>query len=84
MSVTTQEVTAAAADMLKCGACGASTAKPAPAQYRPLWEAGWRWIGTLNLFSCPDCPPVVIDERGRHRLGPGANGGETTRPPLRQ
>ncbi|WP_160159900.1 hypothetical protein [Streptomyces sp. SLBN-31] len=33
----------------------------------PLWDAGWRWLGTLGRYSCPDCPPVVLVVNGVHR-----------------
>lgn len=72
LSTTTEAVAAAAGEVI-CTACEASVAKPADCQWRPLWEAGWRWLGTMNLYSCPECPPVVlVDEQGRHKLGPGA------------
>jgi hypothetical protein len=74
MSTTTADVAAAAAATVSCSACKTSVPKPA-AQWKPLWEAGWRWIGSWKLHSCPACPPViVVDEQGRHRLGPGAQG----------
>lgn len=66
MSTTTEDVAAAAAGTLDCGTCGASVTRPAPARYAPLWEAGWRWLGSLSLVSCPECPPVVIEKDGRH------------------
>lgn len=73
MSTTTEDVVAAAAGTLTCSACRTSVPKPPDAQWRPLWDAGWRWLGTWKQYSCPDCPPVlVLDEQGRHRLGPGA------------
>ncbi|MDC2951054.1 hypothetical protein [Streptomyces heilongjiangensis] len=67
MSTTTEDIAATAAGTLTCGACGTSRSKPAPGQWAPLWDAGWRWLGALGLFSCPACPPVVVvDEQGRH------------------
>lgn len=72
--ITATEAVAAAAGELICTACGARVPKPAPCQYRPLWDAGWRWIGSWKLYSCPDCPPVIlVDEQGRHVLGTGAS-----------
>lgn len=72
MSTTTED-DAAAARLLTCTTCGSSVPEQAPGQYRPLWDKGWRWLGSLKLFSCPDCPPVVVvDQQGRHKLGPGA------------
>ena len=63
----------AAGEELICTACGMSVPRPAPCQWTPMWEAGWRWIGTLDLYSCPECPPVVlVEEDGRHVRGPGA------------
>jgi hypothetical protein len=61
-------------DTIACArpGCEATSPRPAPCQWAPLWAQGWRWIGSLALFSCPACPPVVLDENGRHRLGPGA------------
>ncbi len=53
--------------------CGASAPVPEDRDHRSLWDAGWRWIGSQGLFSCPDCPPVlVVDRQGRHLRGPGA------------
>ncbi|MFD4412468.1 hypothetical protein [Streptomyces sp. NPDC058475] len=67
MSTTTEDVAAAAAGTLVCGACGASVPKPAPGRWAPRWDEGWRWLGSLGMFSCPACPPVVVvDELGRH------------------
>lgn len=58
---------------LTCTACAATAPLPEDRDHRGLWDAGWRWIGSLNLFSCPACPPViVVDEQGRHRRGLGA------------
>ncbi|WP_329204005.1 hypothetical protein [Streptomyces sp. NBC_01435] len=58
-----------------CTRCRASAPIPEDRDYRPLWEAGWRWIGSQNLFSCPPCPPViVVDEQGRHRRRPRSRG----------
>lgn len=57
-----------------CSRCSATTNVPEDGDYSPLWDAGWRWIGSWDLFSCPDCPPViVVTEDGRHQLGPGAD-----------
>jgi hypothetical protein len=66
MSTTTEDVAAAAADTLVCTARGAIVSRPAPCRFAPLWDAGWRWIGTQGLYSCPDCPPVLIVRDGRH------------------
>lgn len=68
----TEDVAAAAADALTCGACGAAVPRPAPGQFAPLWDQGWRWLGSLDLYSCPSCPPVVLDdEHGAHHAGAG-------------
>lgn len=57
-----------------CTACQTSADLPENRDHRGLWAAGWRWLGTLDLFSCPACPPVVVvDENGRHRRGPGCD-----------
>ncbi|MFM9780366.1 hypothetical protein [Streptomyces scabiei] len=54
---------------LTCTNCGATADLPEDRNHTPLWEAGWRWIGTQNLYSCPGCPPViVVDAQGRHTL----------------
>ncbi|MDJ0464962.1 hypothetical protein [Streptomyces sp. H27-C3] len=51
-----------------CTRCAAEVPRPPDVQWRPLWDEGWRWIGSQNLFSCPACPPVIlVDEQGRHR-----------------
>ncbi|MGW7090046.1 hypothetical protein ACWGH2_42055 [Streptomyces sp. NPDC054871] len=71
MSTTNQDVVAAA-KTVSCTNCATSVPKPADAQWAPLWDKGWRWLGTLKLFSCPDCPPLlIVDEQGRHVRGPG-------------
>ncbi|MFF9901290.1 hypothetical protein [Streptomyces longispororuber] len=70
MSTTTEDVVAAAAGTLKCSLCGTSAPKPAPGQWAPLWDRGWRWVGSCAA-SCPSCPPVVVEEAGRHVRGPG-------------
>ncbi|MEU6979633.1 hypothetical protein [Streptomyces sp. NPDC046371] len=58
-----------------CTRCGAVAPVPPDGDFSPLWDAGWRWIGSWELFSCPADPPViVVDEKGRHLLGPGAEG----------
>ncbi|NUR01393.1 MAG: hypothetical protein HOY79_34160 [Streptomyces sp.] len=66
MTATTADVAAAAAGTMVCGTCGAQVPRPAPGRFRPLWEAGWRWLGSLGLYSCPECPPVVVEQDGRH------------------
>jgi hypothetical protein len=56
-----------------CTRCKATALLPDDRDHSGLWDVGWRWIGSWNLFSCPTCPPViVVDEQGRHRRGPGA------------
>jgi hypothetical protein len=56
-----------------CTLCAVAVPRPADAQWRPLWDAGWRWIGSQDLYSCPACPPVVeVDAEGQHHRGPGA------------
>jgi hypothetical protein len=58
---------------LTCTNCQATAELPEDRNHSGLWDAGWRWIGTWELFSCPGCPPViVVTEDGRHQLGPGA------------
>jgi hypothetical protein len=57
-----------------CTRCAASAPIPEDRDHRPLWDAGWRWIGSQDLYSCPACPPViVVDAEGRHLRGPGAD-----------
>lgn len=57
-----------------CTQCAVVAEVAAYADYAALWDCGWRWIGTQELFSCPACPPViVVDQDGRHRRGPGAD-----------
>ena len=59
--------------VLTCTTCGDTADLPEDRDHRQLWAAGWRWIGTLELYSCPDCPQVVVvDQEGRHHRGPGA------------
>ncbi|MFD7763620.1 hypothetical protein [Streptomyces microflavus] len=55
-----------------CTRCAAAVPRPEPGQWQILWDQGWRWLGSRNLFSCPDCPPVItVDKQGRHTAGPG-------------
>lgn len=55
-----------------CTACGTAVKRPGAGQWAALWQAGWRWLGTLGLYSCPDCPEVVsVIADGRHVAGPG-------------
>jgi endogenous inhibitor of DNA gyrase (YacG/DUF329 family) len=57
---------------ISCTRCSAVAQVPDDGAFRPLWDAGWRWLGSLELFSCPPCPAVVeVDAEGRHRRGPG-------------
>ncbi|KFG02758.1 hypothetical protein [Streptomyces scabiei] len=61
---------------ISCSNCAVTADVPVDGDYRPLWEAGWRWIGSWELFSCPPCPPVVVvDQEGRHQRGPGVRTG---------
>jgi hypothetical protein len=54
---------------LTCTRCGTTALLPEGRDHSALWDAGWRWIGSAGLFSCPSCPPViVVDEQGRHVL----------------
>ncbi|WP_428957842.1 hypothetical protein [Streptomyces sp. cg35] len=58
---------------LSCTACGTTVPRPPHdgRSWAPLWDAGWRWLGSLRVFSCPACPPVVlVDADGRHRRAP--------------
>lgn len=57
---------------LTCTSCGQTAPRPEDGDHRELWTAGWGWIGSLHLYSCPACPPVILDQDGHHRLGPGA------------
>ncbi|MFJ2780203.1 hypothetical protein [Kitasatospora sp. NPDC087315] len=50
--------------------CENAAAVPEDRDHRPLWMAGWRWIGSQNLYSCPTCPPLLIEEDGAHVAGP--------------
>lgn len=56
---------------VECTECEAAAPIPQDGDHRPLWETGWRWIASQGLFSCPDCPPVVLQRDGRHLRGPG-------------
>jgi predicted RNA-binding Zn-ribbon protein involved in translation (DUF1610 family) len=61
--------------ILICTACGEVATIPKDRDHRPLWSKGWRWIGSQNLFSCPNCPPVVIvGADGKHYLPMAAKG----------
>jgi len=69
--------------MIARSACETAVPRPPDVQWEPLWDAGWRWLGTLGLYSCPDCPPVVAaDEQDRgpakvspeSTMSPGASG----------
>jgi hypothetical protein len=55
-----------------CTTCHTTVPSPADSQWAPLWDAGWRWIGSQDLYSCPQCPPVILVQDGRHLRGPGA------------
>lgn len=57
-------------ESLACNSCGTTVPKPAPVEYAPLWDAGWRWTGDpserplrfaphAKVYSCPACPPVI-------------------------
>ncbi|MFI9824573.1 hypothetical protein ACIHFC_29590 [Streptomyces sp. NPDC052013] len=55
-----------------CTRCQDTAQLPQDRDHCGLWDAGWRWIGSHQVFSCPACPPVVVvTEQGRHRRGPG-------------
>lgn len=56
---------------VECTECGNAALVPEGGDHRPLWAAGWRWIGSVSLFSCPACPPVVVERDGQHQRGPG-------------
>lgn len=57
---------------ITCTLCSAIADVPDDGVYAPLWDAGWRWIGTQELFSCPPCPPmIVVAADGAHQRGPG-------------
>lgn len=61
------------ATAVTCTLCARSALLPENRNHSGLWDEGWRWLGSANLFSCPDCPPMVeVDEQGYHRRGPGA------------
>ena len=58
------------AEWLACNTCGTTVPKPAPLEYAPLWDAGWRWRGNPDerplrlvphtfIYSCPACPSVL-------------------------
>ncbi|MFF0754351.1 hypothetical protein [Streptomyces sp. NPDC004267] len=65
MSTTIDDVEAE--ESVTCGACKTTIPRPEPVKWAPLWDAGWRWLASLGLYSCPACPPVVVvDEHGRH------------------
>ncbi len=54
-----------------CTCCQATT-RLQDHNYSGLWDAGWRWIGSHVLYSCPACSPViVVNDNGSHRRGPG-------------
>lgn len=54
---------------ISCTRCSTTAEVPADGDHSALWDAGWRWIGSQNLYSCPACPPVVVvDAQGRHTL----------------
>ncbi|GHC36843.1 hypothetical protein GCM10010308_64160 [Streptomyces vinaceusdrappus] len=54
-------------EKVACNACKTSVPKPPDAQWKPLWDARWRWVGAEDLHSCPACPPVIsVTEDGRH------------------
>ena len=56
-----------------CTRCTATVDMPDDGNHAPLWDAGWRWLGSCDLVSCPNCPQViVVTEDGRHVRGPGA------------
>jgi hypothetical protein len=54
--------------ILICTNCAEVATLPKDRDHRRLWDKGWRWIGTHDLFSCPGCLPVVlVSEDGKHR-----------------
>jgi len=60
---------------LTCDTCAATTPRPADGQYRPLWDAGWRWkyaaekshrfVSDHELIACPKCPSLYSEEYER-------------------
>ncbi|MGA5822158.1 hypothetical protein ACPC54_30365 [Kitasatospora sp. NPDC094028] len=72
--------------VLSCSSCGAvevlppelvdpdderATYKAACTWHKSKWAAGWRWLGSLNLYSCPACPKLLVEKDGVHVAGPG-------------
>lgn len=55
---------------ITCTSCSATAPVPEDGDFSPLWQAGWRWLGSWELFSCPPCPPVVVERDGLHVKGP--------------
>ncbi|MFE5847774.1 hypothetical protein ACFQ7N_39750 [Streptomyces niveus] len=57
---------------IACTRCKTIAELPENRDHSALWDAGWRWIGSANLFSCPGCPPLlIVDGQGQHVRGPG-------------
>lgn len=65
--------------ILICTACGEVATIPKNRDHRPLWAAGWRWIGSQDLNSCPGCPPVVIVGADGKHYPPGFRGRQKTK-----
>ncbi|MER7761522.1 hypothetical protein [Streptomyces sp. NPDC097619] len=61
-------------DTVTCTHCGAAAPVPENRDHAPLWDAGWRWLAALSLYSCPACPSVVtVTPDGRHVAGPATH-----------
>jgi len=64
---------------VECTRCHTTAEVPPDGNHAPLWDAGWRWMGSQKLYSCPTCPPVItVAPDGRHRREPGEAGNSGT------